>query len=108
MFFPNPKIQKFMKTRESEGFFCVVYFVLEEEQRKDKNGNLRKVITKGKTGYYHKVYTPKKLANYLKNWHWIKGYINKQDYFANPENYHFIFNADNPPTDFNYRTFSRN
>ena len=93
MFFPNPNIQKFMKATESKGFFCVVY--LKDEK---------------KTVYYHKVYTPSKLATFLANrFLWIKIYIDKQDYFYNPKgtNYHAIFDTDNPVTIFNFKQFSK-
>lgn len=81
-----------MKTRESKGFFCVVYFT----------------DTK-KTAYYHKVYTPSKLAKTLNNWKWIKVFIDKNDYFSDTKttNYHSIFDEDNPITEFNFKPFSR-
>lgn len=95
--------------KKKSGFFCVVYFVLEQEERSDKYGNKRNVITKAKTAYYHKVYKPKKLADYLKNrWYWIKGYNTKQDYLDNKNNWIFIFDKDNPVQDFSYKTFSKN
>jgi hypothetical protein len=79
-----------MKVRESEGFFCVVYFS----------------DTK-KTAYYHKVYTPSKLAATLANWLWIKVFVDKQDYYSNTKttSYHCIFDKNNPVTEFSYRPF---
>lgn len=79
-----------MKERESEGFFCVVYFT----------------DTK-KTAYYHKVYTPSKLAGTIANWLWIKVFIDKQDYYSNTKttNYHAIFDKNNPVIEFSYRPF---
>ncbi|RNA63930.1 hypothetical protein D1631_00015 [Chryseobacterium nematophagum] len=85
-----------MKTKESEGFFCVVY--------------LKEIK---KTVFYHKTWNPSKLASYLKNndkeWLWIKVYIKKEDYYSNPtgNNYHTLFDNNNPPTDFNFRPFSK-
>lgn len=81
-----------MKTRESKGFFCVVYFT----------------DTK-KTCFYHKVYTPSDLAGKLQNWKWIKIYIHKEDYFSDPkaENYYKIFDDKNPVIVFNYKPFSK-
>lgn len=81
-----------MKTRESKGFFCVVYFS----------------DTK-KTAYYHRVYAPSKLAKYLQNWKWIKSYVDKQDYYSDPKanNYYSIFDDENPITEFNYKPFSK-
>lgn len=92
MFFPIPNIQKIMKTRESEGFFCVVYFT----------------DTK-KTAWYNKTWQPSKLAKSLNNWLWIKIYINKQDYFSNTKgtNYHAIFDKDNPIQEFTFKPFSK-
>lgn len=79
-----------MKTKESEGFFCVVYFT----------------DTK-KTAYYHKVYTPSKLAGTLQNWLWVKIFINKEVYYANTKttDYHCIFDKNNPIREFSYRPF---
>ena len=90
MFFPKSKIRKFMKTTESQGFFCVVYFT----------------DTK-KTAYYHKVYTPSKLASTLENWLWIKVFIDKSTYYANTKttDYHSIFDKNNPVTEFSFRPF---
>lgn len=86
-----------MKTRESEGFFCVAY--LKEAQ---------------KTVFYNKTWNPSKLANYLSNngkeWLWIKIYIRKDDYFSDTKgnNYHAIFDKDNLVTNFTYKPFSKN
>lgn len=95
---------------KKSGFFCVVYFILQTEFRKDKNGNEKKIITEGKTAFYHKVYAPHKLADYLKNnnWKWIKGFRSKDDYLANKDNYLFIFDETNPPSIFTFRSFSTN
>lgn len=80
-----------MKTVESQGFFCVVYFS----------------DTK-KTAYYHKVWNPSKLANYLSNkWKWIKIYKDKEDYYTNPKanNYYAIFNEENTVHEFSFHPF---
>jgi len=83
-----------MKTRESQGFFCVVYNTADK-----------------KTIWYNKTWNPSKLANYLmdkgKKWLWIKIYIKKQDYLSNPNSYHSIFDKNNPVIDFNYKPFQR-
>lgn len=81
-----------MKTTESKGFFCVVYFT----------------DTK-KTCFYHKVDKPFKLAKTLQNWKWIKSYINKQDYYGDPKanNYYAIFDDENPITEFNFKQVSK-
>ena len=90
MFFPNSKIQIKMKTTESSGFFCVVYFT----------------DTK-KTAYYHKVWQPSKLAKTLQNWKWIKSFVNKQDYYSDTKttNYHAIFDDQNIITEFTLKPF---
>lgn len=98
MFFPKSNIQNIfnitniMKTRESQGFFCVVYDTVAK-----------------KTVWYNKTWNPSKLADYLSNkgkeWLWIKSYIKKQDYFSNPDSYYAIFDKDNPITNFNYKPF---
>ena len=77
-----------MVTPKKSGFFCVVYFT----------------DTK-KTAYYHKVYTPSKLARTLQNWKWIKIFKDKQEYFANTKTleYFSIFDENNPVTDFNFK-----
>lgn len=92
MFFPNPNIQKIMKTKESEGFFCVVYFS----------------DTK-KTVWYRKTWQPSKLAKTLNNWLWIKVYINKDDYFLNPKanNYLAIFDKNNPIQEFTFKPYMK-
>ena len=81
-----------MKSTESKGFFCVVYF-------KDTK----------RTCYYHKVWKPKNLAITINNWLWMKCYIDKQDYFNNPKsnNYYVIFDSNNPITDFTFQPFSK-
>lgn len=81
-----------MAKTESKGFFCVVYFT----------------DTK-KTCYYHKVYTPSKLANTLQNWKWIKIFVDKQDYYADTKanNYFTIFDESNPITEFNFKRFAK-
>lgn len=86
-----------MKKTESKGFFCVVY--LSEEK---------------KTTWYNKVWMPSKLADYLnkedKKWLWIKIFIDKQDYFSDTKanNYHAIFDKDNPVQQFTFQPFSKN
>ena len=81
-----------MKTINSQGFFCVVYD-----------------ITTRKTVWYDKIWNPSNLAKYLngkgEEWLWIRSYINKEDYFSNPDNFYTIFDKDNPITDFNYKPF---
>ena len=81
-----------MKKQQTSGFFCVVYF---DDTKK--------------TCYYRKVYTPSKLARTLKNWKWIKIFINKEDYFNDTKttNYHAIFDDENQITEFNYRHFNK-
>lgn len=81
-----------MKSTESKGFFCVVYFT----------------DTK-RTCYYHKVWKPKKLAETLNNWLWIKCYIDKQDYYTNPKSnsYYKIFDKENGVVDFTFQPFSK-
>lgn len=82
-----------MKTKESQGFFCVVYF-----------------LDTKKTAYYHKVWQPSKLAGFLQNWKWIKVFVDKQEYYSNTktENYHTIFDEHNPVTDFNFKPYQKN
>lgn len=79
-----------MKTNESKGFFCVVYFS----------------DTK-KTCYYHKVWNPSNLAAKLSNWVWIKSYIDKQDYYSDPklDNYYKIFDKNNSIESFTFQPF---
>lgn len=81
-----------MKKRESEGFFCVVYFT----------------DTK-KTCFYHKSWKPEKLAKKLQNWKWIKVFIDKQTYYSNPKttDYYAIFDDENPITSFSFQPFSK-
>ena len=81
-----------MKTKESKGFFCVVYFT----------------DTK-RTCYYHKVWNPKKLALSINNWLWIKSYVSSQDYYSNPKgnNYYAIFDAQNAIRDFTFQKFTK-
>ncbi len=81
-----------MKSNESKGFFCVVYFM----------------DTK-KTCYYHKVWKPKNLAEKLDNWLWIKCYIDKNDYYSNrkSENYHKILKNDVLVEDFTFQPFTK-
>ncbi len=81
-----------MKTTESKGFFCVVYFY----------------DTK-RTCFYHKVWKPKNLASHLENWLWIKCFIHKEDYFGNTKanNYYKIFDKNNPVENFTFQPFSR-
>lgn len=98
---------------KNQGFFCVVYFILESEQRTDRKGNMKRVITKGSTVYYRKVWNPSKLANYFysqkKEWLWIKIYTDKQDYFSCPKanNYYAIFDENNPVRSFNFSPFKK-
>lgn len=82
-----------MKTRESKGFFCVVYF-------KDTK----------KTCFYHKVWKPRNLANALNNWLWIKCYVHKDNYFESPKmnNYFRIFDKNHPVEDFTFQQFNKN
>lgn len=98
MFFPVTNIRIIiMGLQKNEGFFCVVYLKNEK-----------------KTVWYKKYWRPSKLANYLtdngKPWLWVKIYINKDDYFNNTKgtNYHAIFDADNPVTDFTFQPFRKN
>ncbi len=81
-----------MKTTESKGFFCVVYFTDTQ-----------------KTAYYHKVWQPSKLAKALKNWKWIKSFVDKQVYYHDTKTtaYHAIFDEQNPVTNFTYKNFSK-
>lgn len=82
-----------MKTKESQGFFCVVYFT----------------DTK-KTGYFHKVWKPSKLASYYANkWLWIKIYKDKDDYYSNPKanNYYAIFDKENAVYEFSFHPFQK-
>ena len=66
---------------KEKGFFCVVYFILKTEDRKDKEGNVRTVITEGRTAYYHSQWNPSKLANALTQpFLWMKIYLQKEDY----------------------------
>jgi hypothetical protein len=85
-----------MKKKESEGFFCVVYFTLDK-----------------KTTFYNKTWNPSKLADYLsrngKTWLWIKIYIRKQDYLSNPQldGYYKIFDKDNIVSNFTFKQFTK-
>lgn len=81
-----------MKTRDSQGFFCVVYFT----------------DTK-KTCYYRKVWNPSKLAMHLQNWKWIKIFIDKETYYTNTKttDYFAIFDEQNPVADFNFKPFQK-
>lgn len=97
------------ENKKKEHFFCVVYFVHAWEERTDKHGNIRKVIASAKTAFYNKVDKPYKLAENLGNkWYWIKGYKSKQEYENNKTNYLFIFDKDNPVTQFNFKNFFKN
>lgn len=94
------------ENKKKEHFFCVVYFVHAWEERTDKNGNIKKVISSAKTAFYNKVNKPYKLAEYLGNkWYWIKGYRSRQEYESNKNSYLFIFDKDNPVTQFNFKSF---
>lgn len=81
-----------MKTTESKGFFCVVYFS----------------DTK-KTCYYHKVWKPKNLAHKLENWLWIKCFVDKNDYYSNrkAENYFKILRNNSLIEDFTFQPFTK-
>jgi len=50
------------------------------------------------------------LLNNGKEWLWMEVYVNKQDYYSNPQenNYHAIFDIKNPITDFNFKPFVKN
>lgn len=102
-----------MKTRESQGFFCVVYLILKTEDRIGKNGEVRTVITEGKTVFYHKYWKPSKLWDYLKgighNIKWLKVFIDKNDYHSNPKanNYYAIFDDSNPVQHFTFKPFTK-
>lgn len=83
-----------MKKKESQGFFCVVYFA----------------DTK-KTAYFHKVWNPSKLANFYANkWLWIKIYIDKNDYYSDrqAQNYYKIFDKNTGVEIFTFQPFSKN
>lgn len=79
-----------MNAPKKSGFFCVVYFS----------------DTK-KTAYYHKVYTPAKLADKLDNWKWIKIFVDKSIYFNNTKTLDFtaIFDEKNAVKNFNFNNF---
>lgn len=95
-----------MKSEKVRGFFCVVYFIKKTEQRKDKEGNERTVITEGKTAFYHSQWNPSKLANSLKEpYLWIKIYCQKSDYENNKDSFYKIFDKDNAVTNFTYSQF---
>ena len=82
-----------MKTKESQGFFCVIYF-----------------IDTKKTAYFHKVWNPSKLATYYANkWLWIKIYKDKNDYHSNTtaNNYYAIFDETNAVSNFTFHPFTK-
>ena len=91
---------------KEKGFFCVVYFILKTEDRKDKEGNVRTVITEGRTAYYHSQWNPSKLANALTQpILWMKIYLQKQDYKNNKDNFYKIFDKNNSVHEFTYAQF---
>lgn len=92
--------------KKNKGFFCVAYLVRATEQRQNNDGTFRTVITQAKTVYYHQVVVPAKLAQSIKDWHWIKIYHQKEDYFAGAD-YAYIFDKENPPRFFSYKNLTR-
>ena len=102
-----------MEKQKSKGFFCVAYFILKTEERKNSKGEVKTVIVEGKTVYYHKYWNPSKLWHYLRqvghNVKWLKIYIDKSDYFSNTKgnNYFAIFDENNPVQDFTYSRFAK-